>query len=117
MVGGGGERKTLLLVAKYADACNVFGGPAQVAHKYAVLREHCAAVGRPYDAIERTNLQAGRLSQEIADGARPPGAFLDDLAALSEAGVQHAILGIPARDVERWIDLVGEHVIPSAHAL
>jgi F420-dependent oxidoreductase-like protein len=117
MVGGGGERKTLLLVARYADACNVFGGPAQVAHKYAVLREHCAAVGRPFDDIERTNLQSGRLSQELADGTRTPDALLADLAALAEAGVQHAILGIPARDVERWLDLMAGRVIPAAHAL
>ena len=117
MIGGGGERKTLLLVARYADACNVFGGPAQVAHKYAVLREHCDAVGRPYDEIERTNLQAGRLSQDVADGGRTPEAFLEDLAALAEAGVQHVILGVPARDVERWIDLVGERVIPRARSL
>ena len=117
MIGGGGERKTLLLVARYADACNVFGGPAQVAHKYAVLREHCDAVGRPYDEIERTNLQSGRLSQEVADGGRTPEAFLEELAALAEAGVQHVILGVPARDVERWIDLVGERVIPGARGL
>ena len=117
MIGGGGERKTLLLVARYADACNVFGGPAQVAHKYAVLREHCDAVGRPYAEIERTNLQAGRLSQEVADGGRTPEAFLAELAALAEAGVQHVILGVPARAVERWIDLVGEQIIPGAHDL
>jgi alkanesulfonate monooxygenase len=117
MVGGGGERKTLLLVARYADACNVFGGPAQVAHKYAVLREHCDAVGRPYADIERTNLQSGGLSQEVADGGRTPEALLDDLAALAEAGVQHTILGIPARGVESWIDVVGDRVIPGARAL
>ena len=46
MIGGGGEKKTLRLVAQYADATNVFGGPEAIAHKYEVLREHCAAVGR-----------------------------------------------------------------------
>ncbi len=117
MVGGGGERKTLLLVAKYADACNVFGGPAQVAHKYAVLREHCDAVGRPYAEIERTNLQSGRLSQEVLDGQREPDAFVADLAALAESGVQHVILGVPSRGVEQWIDLVGTRIIPAARAL
>ncbi len=53
MIGGGGERKTLRLVAQYADACNVFGGPERIAHKYAVLREHCERLGRPYEEIER----------------------------------------------------------------
>jgi hypothetical protein len=95
----------------------VFGGPAQVAHKYAVLREHCDAVGRPYAEIERTNLQSGRLSQDLADGGRTPEALLDDLAALAEAGVQHAILGVPARGVEGWIDVVGGRVIPGARTL
>jgi len=81
------------------------------------LREHCDAVGRPYAEIERTNLQSGRLSQEVADGGRTPEALLDDLAALAEAGVQHTILGIPARGVEGWIDVVGDRVIPGARAL
>src|SRR5215212_6751714 len=48
MVGGGGERSTLRLVARYADACNVFGGPDMLRHKFEVLREHCADVGRDY---------------------------------------------------------------------
>ena len=57
MIGGGGEQKTLRLVAQYADACNVFGGPTRSHHKYAVLREHCAAIGRDPDEIERSTLQ------------------------------------------------------------
>jgi F420-dependent oxidoreductase-like protein len=57
MIGGGGERKTLRLVARYADACNVFGNtPAEVAHKLNVLRGHCEAEGRDYDTIEKTVL-------------------------------------------------------------
>jgi F420-dependent oxidoreductase-like protein len=54
MIGGSGERKTLRLVAQYADACNIFGGPDEVAHKVDVLRRHCDAVGRDPDAIEVT---------------------------------------------------------------
>jgi alkanesulfonate monooxygenase SsuD/methylene tetrahydromethanopterin reductase-like flavin-dependent oxidoreductase (luciferase family) len=54
MIGGGGERKTLRIVAEYADIWNVFGTPETVAHKDAILRQHCAAVGRDPDAIERT---------------------------------------------------------------
>ena len=51
MIGGGGEKKTLRLVARYADACNVFAtSPADVARKLDVLREHCAAEDRDYDA-------------------------------------------------------------------
>ena len=62
MIGGGGEQKTLRLVAQYADATNVFGGPDMLRRKYAILREHCEAVGRPFDEIERSTLQSTRLS-------------------------------------------------------
>lgn len=56
MIGGGGEKKTLRLVAQYADACNFFGGPDMVAHKIEVLRRHCDAVGRDIREIEVTAL-------------------------------------------------------------
>jgi alkanesulfonate monooxygenase SsuD/methylene tetrahydromethanopterin reductase-like flavin-dependent oxidoreductase (luciferase family) len=54
MIGGGGERKTLRIVARYADMWNVFGTPEMVAHKDEILRQHCAEVGRDPAAIERT---------------------------------------------------------------
>jgi F420-dependent oxidoreductase-like protein len=55
LIGGGGEKKTLRLVAKYADSCNIgFYSPDQAAHKLDVLRQHCADVGRDYDEIEKT---------------------------------------------------------------
>jgi alkanesulfonate monooxygenase SsuD/methylene tetrahydromethanopterin reductase-like flavin-dependent oxidoreductase (luciferase family) len=54
LIGGGGEQVTLKLVAQYADACNVRGDPATVAHKFGVLKQHCAAVGRDYEQIWRT---------------------------------------------------------------
>jgi alkanesulfonate monooxygenase SsuD/methylene tetrahydromethanopterin reductase-like flavin-dependent oxidoreductase (luciferase family) len=56
MIGGGGEKKTLRLVAQYADACNLFGGPDMVAHKLEVLRRHCDAVQRDIREIEVTAL-------------------------------------------------------------
>ena len=57
LVGGSGERKTLRLVARYADACNLFAGsPDDVAHKLAVLDQHCAAEDRDPATIERTIL-------------------------------------------------------------
>ncbi len=117
LIGGGGEQKTLRLVARYADACNVFGGPEQLAHKYAVLRERCDEVGRAYGEIERTTLQMGRISPDGAEGSLTPEAFVDHLGQLAAVGAQHAILGIPARDVEAWIDLVGSRVIPAARGL
>ena len=56
LVGGGGERKTLRLVAQYANACNIFGGGDQARHKLNVLRSHCETVGRDYDEIEKTTM-------------------------------------------------------------
>jgi alkanesulfonate monooxygenase SsuD/methylene tetrahydromethanopterin reductase-like flavin-dependent oxidoreductase (luciferase family) len=57
MIGGSGEKKTLRLVAQYADACNIFAGP-EAARKLDVLRAHCDEVGRDYDAIEKTTIFA-----------------------------------------------------------
>ncbi|MGB3330509.1 MAG: LLM class F420-dependent oxidoreductase [Thermomicrobiales bacterium] len=55
LIGGGGERKTLRLVAQYADGCNIFAGP-EAGRKLDVLKGHCDAVGRDYDAIEKTTI-------------------------------------------------------------
>ena len=56
MIGGGGEKKTLRLVARYADSCNVFGASIPDVAPFDVLREHCAAEGRDYDSVEKTVL-------------------------------------------------------------
>ncbi|MFI5047740.1 MAG: LLM class F420-dependent oxidoreductase [Acidimicrobiia bacterium] len=73
LIGGGGERKTLRLVAQYADACNFFGGPDQVAHKVDVLRRHCDVVGRDPNEIEITamyrNVDPGAGPADVARGA------------------------------------------------
>ncbi|TAM66117.1 MAG: LLM class F420-dependent oxidoreductase [Microbacteriaceae bacterium] len=73
MIGGGGEHKTLKLVAQYADACNIFGGP-DAAHKLDVLKAHCDAIGRNYDEIEKTtsfsvdvSTTRDKLLRELAD--------------------------------------------------
>ncbi|MFC0029936.1 LLM class F420-dependent oxidoreductase [Micromonospora chaiyaphumensis] len=81
MIGGGGEKKTLRLVARYADACNVFGNsPAEVARKLDVLREHCAAEGRDYRSIDKTVLVT-----------RPPLADVDGFVA---EVAEYAALGV-----------------------
>ena len=91
MIGGGGERKTLRLVAQYADACNVFGAPEAIARKYAILDEHCAAVGRDPDEIERSTLQDVRLAADGAAGGETPAQVVDRFGELSDAGAQHVI--------------------------
>ena len=94
MIGGGGEKKTLRLVAQYADGTNVFGGPEILRRKYAILREHCETVGRPYEEIERSTLQSTRLSADGRAGTEMPEAAADRFAALAGAGAEHVIVGI-----------------------
>jgi alkanesulfonate monooxygenase SsuD/methylene tetrahydromethanopterin reductase-like flavin-dependent oxidoreductase (luciferase family) len=98
LVGGSGERRTLRLVARHADACNLFGDPDTVRHKLTVLREHCAAEDRDPAGITVTHLGAARV---IADGEprEGPGAASADehvgrYRELAEAGVQTAIVGL-----------------------
>jgi F420-dependent oxidoreductase-like protein len=74
MIGGSGERETLKLVAKYADACNLFGSPQTVKKKLDVLRDHCKTVGRDYNSILKTKLgvvlmdkDRGALDKRVAD--------------------------------------------------
>src|SRR5690242_494350 len=88
MIGGGGERKTLRLAAQYADATNVFGGPEQIHHKYEVLREHCEAVGRNPDEIERTTLQSIYLERDS------PAQIVDRFGELADAGAQQIIASV-----------------------
>jgi alkanesulfonate monooxygenase SsuD/methylene tetrahydromethanopterin reductase-like flavin-dependent oxidoreductase (luciferase family) len=105
LVGGGGERKTLLLAARYADACNVFAtSPADVAHKLDVLRSHCDAEGRDYDRIRKTVL-----------AVRPA---LADLDAFVAAAGEYAALGVteievmPDRHPVEFAEQLAEKVLP-----
>jgi alkanesulfonate monooxygenase len=106
MVGGGGERKTLRLVAQYADACNVFGGPERIAHKYAVLREHCERLGRPYDEVERSTLQSVDVDAEAPD------ATVERFGRLAEAGAQHVLFSVRGVHDVRRLERLGAEVLP-----
>ena len=108
MVGGGGERKTLRLVARYADASNVFGGPEAIHHKFEILARHCEEVGRDFDEIERSTLQSGNDQ---------PSVLVDRFAELADAGAQHVIINLrdPTR-LER-LEAIGRDVIPQLRAL
>jgi len=89
LVGGGGERKTLRLVAQYADACNIFDmGPDAVRAKYDVIRRHCEAVGRDYDDIEKTVLSRVDFAKESDDS------IVDRVGRLGDVGTQHVIFGV-----------------------
>jgi F420-dependent oxidoreductase-like protein len=111
MIGGGGERKTLRLVAQYADATNVFGGPAAIHHKYEVLREHCAAIGRDPDEIERSTLQSVNLASES------PAQVVDRFGELADAGAQHVILSLRNLDDPANLETFGRAVIPQLRDL
>jgi F420-dependent oxidoreductase-like protein len=111
MIGGGGERKTLRLVAQYADATNVFGGPTAIHHKYEVLREHCAAVGRDPDEIERSTLQNINL------GADSPAQIVDRFGELGDAGAQHVIVNVVNVNDPANIETIGRDVIPQLRDL
>lgn len=113
LIGGGGERRTLRLVARYADACNVFGtDPAQLRHKYEVLRGHCESVGRDYAEIEKTFLASISITADGARGSLTPGALVERLGRTAEAGAQHAIVGVQGVEDLGKLELVGRSVIP-----
>jgi F420-dependent oxidoreductase-like protein len=117
MIGGGGERKTLRLVAQYADACNVFGDPKTVAHKFAVLQQHCEAVERPFEEIERTTLIPVRLSSNGRGDLQTPDQVVELAAALAGAGVQHLILGVADARDPAILELLGDKIVPAIHEL
>ncbi|MFF3560706.1 LLM class F420-dependent oxidoreductase [Streptomyces sp. NPDC002574] len=100
MVGGGGERKTLRLVARYADACNLFGSSqAEVAHKLDVLRRHCDEADRDYDSIRKTMLYRGTA---LGDGDLDT--FTKELSGYAALGVETAIVMPPEAASAGWIE-------------
>jgi F420-dependent oxidoreductase-like protein len=111
MIGGGGERKTLRLVAKYADATNVFGGPTAIHHKYEVLRQHCEDIGRDPNEIERSTLQGINLAAES------PSQTIDRFGELSDAGAQHIIVSVRGVEDPTNLDTIGRELIPQLQAL
>jgi F420-dependent oxidoreductase-like protein len=102
LIGGGGERKTLRLVARYADACNLFGAtPAELSHKLDVLRRHCDDVGRDMADIRITMLYRGA---GLAPGETD--LLLSQLSDMAKVGVQEAIVVPPGDRPAAWIDEV-----------
>jgi len=105
LIGGGGEKKTLRLVAQYADACNIFDmGPDAVNAKYDVLRAHCADVGRDYAEIEKTVLSRVNLREESVDHV------VDRFGRLGAIGTDHVLLGLAGVHEEGAFEHVPELV-------
>ena len=115
LIGGGGEKVTLKLVAQYGDACNVNGDIATIQHKFDVIKQHCATVGRDYESIRRTSSTAcaigeteeqalasipemvrSRFGDRIKDALiGTPDTIRQRLAEYEAAGVQELILFFP----------------------
>jgi len=128
MIGGGGERRTLKFVAKYADACNIFGSVETVKKKLEVLREHCRSVGRDYDSILKTKLghvvidkdkervtesvrgMAGdRLGEYMIYGT--PEEVRKEIEAFRDAGLDYLIVNLePSKELQA-LDLFASEVV------
>jgi alkanesulfonate monooxygenase SsuD/methylene tetrahydromethanopterin reductase-like flavin-dependent oxidoreductase (luciferase family) len=121
LVGGSGERRTLRLAARYADACNLFGDPDTVRHKIEVLHGHCEAEGRDPATVTVTHLGAARVltpnvstgqdaSGRSATGAATVEEHIGRYRELAEAGVQTAIVALSDAEgpasVSRFADVV-----------
>ena len=134
LVGGSGERKTLKIVAKYADACNLFGSIETIKRKLDVLKEHCKSVGRDYDSILKTKLDLvviddseeiarkraqqfykGIPEQQIKDREFAIYGTREDVSRqielLEEAGIQYLIVHFePSRELEA-LDIFSDNII------
>lgn len=118
LIGGGGERKTLRLVARYADVWNFSTvsapDPELVQHKLAVLREHCQAISRPYEQIEKTTLDVIHLSRNGRQGTITPAAAIERLAFLASLGIDQVIFCMMDRYYDgETFDLLATEVIPA----
>ena len=111
LIGGSGERKTLRLVAQYADACNLFGeSPEVVAHKLDVLRRHCDDVGRDYDSIEKSMIM-------LADPIGDRDGFLASMGEYAALGITLVTMVPLAEDPVAWTTEVCDVVLPRMREL
>ncbi|HEX6509350.1 MAG TPA: LLM class F420-dependent oxidoreductase [Chloroflexota bacterium] len=108
MIGGGGEKKTLKLVAEYAQACNLFA-TLELEHKLEVLRRHCDDVGRDYDEIEKTvmgPLDPGPEGEKVED-------LVSSIRRIGELGVTHYHGSVPDVASLKPLEIIGRQVIPA----
>jgi F420-dependent oxidoreductase-like protein len=110
MIGGSGEKKTLRLVAQYADACNIFGDATVLAHKIEVLRRHCDALGRDIGEIEITAFlhpQPDWTADDMVRGAR----------ALADLGVATAMVSAEGGNPAEWLERLVAPAMPELRAI
>jgi F420-dependent oxidoreductase-like protein len=111
LIGGAGERKTLRLVAQYADACNLFAGSGLEAlrHKLDVLKQHCEDVGREYSEIEKTTLAGAHL----APGQMSPAQVVQLCRDQAALGIQQVIFNMPNVEEIEPLRIFGREIIPT----
>jgi F420-dependent oxidoreductase-like protein len=108
MVAGDGERKTLRLVARYADACSLRPGP-QVPEKLAALRRHCEEAGTDYRSIEKTCA----FLFDVGENGEKTEELVGQLRWLAGMGIETVIGVVPKVDTIRPLGIIGEQVIPA----
>ena len=108
LIGGAGEKKTLRLVARYADSCNIFDSP-DLARKLDVLREHCEREGRDYADIEKT----AQVRFDLGERGENVNQTIEHLHELAELGIQVAHGSLTDAGSLRPLDLMAEQVIPA----
>lgn len=126
LIGGGGEKKTLRLVAKYGDACNIVLGTTlseagtlsrenitwdhqadRLMHKYNVLKQHCDNIGRVYEEIEKTATTYVKLAPDAMDSSE----IIQICKKLADVGCQHLIFNMPNVDDIKPLEIMGREVI------
>jgi F420-dependent oxidoreductase-like protein len=112
LIGGAGEKKTLRLVARYAQACNIFS-MTDVGHKFQVLRDHCEAEGRNYNEIEKTVL----YNFDIGEKGENSSKIVDDISRFASLGAAAVIGSVPRVADLKPLELIGERVIPAVAKL
>ena len=115
LIGGLGERKTLRLVARYGDACNLFApiGVNELRRKLDILKRHCDDVARPYEEVEKTTLDI----TQPRPGVVKPDEVVVSCRELAGIGIQHAIFSLPSLDELSTVETFGREVIPEVAAL
>ncbi len=110
LIGGAGEKKTLRLVAKYADACNIAAyNLDETAHKLDVLRQHCANEGRDYDEIEKT----AQTRYDLGENGENTGQVIENLHRIAELGFSQVHGSLKRVSEPGQLDLLAERVIPA----
>ncbi len=119
LIGGSGEKKTLRLVARYGDACNLFArmGDEVLQHKLDVLRGHCEVEGRPYSAIEKTTLNSIVLTRDGRDGTVGPAQAIEEFASLAALGIDQAIFSLGNVHELEPFDVLATEVMPAVEKM